>query len=192
MPLYKDIRKVVVKEVYKELSKEVKETAVKKEAKAKTDAEKISQQTISLKEMMNSGEYTREGIKKELRKIKDPEYRKALKDKDRRYKKKILDKYGYENLTDFKRNDVDNYEIQFGEYSPYRIKREESARIANELEKRLNALKDGEEYYPTDGAAVVVPKKKVNKYNRFESRTKVNRYNRFESVKKVNKYNRFE
>lgn len=118
---------------------------------------------------MNSGEYTREGIKKELRKIKDPEYRKALKDKDDAIRKKILDKYGYENLTDFKRNDEDNYEIEFGDDSPYRIERAESAKIANELEKRLNALEDGEEYYPTDGAAIVVPKKKVNKYNRYKS-----------------------
>ena len=141
---------------------------------------------------MNSGEYTREGIKKELRKIKDPEYRKALKDKDDAIRKKILDKYGYENLTDFKRNDEDNYEIEFGDDSPYRIERAESAKIANELEKRLNALEVGEEYYSTEGAAIVAPKKKANKYNRFESRTKVNRYNRFESVKKVNKYNRFE
>ena len=169
MPLYKDVRKVFMGYTYKELKKETKETAVKKKAEeiktALTDSQKIS----SLKEMMNSGEYTREGIKKELRKIKDPEYRKALKDKDDAIRKKILDKYGYENLTDFKRNDLDNYEIQFGEYSPYRIKREESARIANELEKRLNALKDGEEYYPTDGATIVVPKKKVNKYNRYKS-----------------------
>jgi len=142
--------------------------------------------------MMNSGRYTKEGIKKELRKIKDPEYRKALKDKDDAIKKKILDKYGYENLTDFKRNDEDNYEIEFGDDSPYRIERAESAKIANEIENRMKAIKDGEEYYPTDGAAIVAPKKKANKYNRFESRTKVNRYNRFESEKKVNKYNRFE
>ena len=56
----------------------------------------------------------------------------------------------------------------------------------------MNALEDGEEYYSTEGTAIVAPKKRANKYNRFESRTKVNRYNRFESVKKVNKYNRFE
>ena len=192
VPFYKDFRKIVMEGVYKELKKETKETAVKKEAEeiktALTDSQKIS----SLKEMMNSGEYTREGIKKELRKIKDPEYRKALKDKDDAIRKKILDKYGYENLTDFKRNDVDNYEIEFGDDSPYRIERAESAKIANELEKRLNALEDGEEYYSTEGTAIVAPKKRANKYNRFESRTKVNRYNRFESVKKVNKYNRFE
>ena len=169
VPFYKDVRKIVMEGVYKELKKETKETAVKKKAEEIKTALKDSQKTISLKEMMNSGEYTSEGIKKELRKIKDPEYRKALKDKDDAIRKKILDKYGYENLTDFKRNDVDNYEIQFGEYSPYRIKREESARIANELKKRLNALKDGEEYYPTDGATIVVPKKKVNKYNRYKS-----------------------
>ena len=180
VPFYRDVKKVALAEVYKELKKETKKEAEDKEVRDKKTALKDSQKTSILKQMMNSGAYTREGIKKELRKIKDPEYRKALKDKDDAIRKKILDKYGYENLTDFKRNDVDNYEIQFGEYSPYRIKREESARIANELEKRLNALKDGEEYYPTDGATIVVPKKKVNKYNRFESRTKVNRYNRFE------------
>jgi hypothetical protein len=192
MPLYKDVRKVFMGYTYKELKEETKKEAENKEVRDKKTALKDSQKTISLKEMMNSGRYTKEGIKKELRKIKDPEYRKALKDKDDAIRKKILDKYGYENLTDFKRNDVDNYEIQFGEYSPYRIKREESARIAYELKKRLNALKDGEEYYSTEGTAIVAPKKKANKYNRFESRTKVNRYNRFESVKKVNKYNRFE
>jgi len=167
--MYKDFRKIVMEGVYKELKEEKKLEAEEKVKKDKKTALKDSQKIISLKEMMNSGRYTKEGIKKELRKIKDPEYRKALKDKDDAIRKKILDKYGYENLTDFKRNDVDNYEIQFGEYSPYRIKREESAKIANELEKRLNALKDGEEYYPTDGATIVVPKKKVNKYNRYKS-----------------------
>ena len=135
---------------------------------------------------MNSGRYTKEGIKKELRKIKDPEYRKALKDKDDAIRKKILDKYGYENLTDFKRNDEDNYEIEFGDDSPYRIERAEAKKIASELEKRMDAIKDGEEYYPTDGAAIVAPKKKANKYNRFESRTKVNRYNRYKSVQNNN------
>lgn len=192
VPFYKDFRKIVLEGVYKELKEEVKEKAVKTKAKEIKTALTDSQKTISLKEMMNSGEYTREGIKKELRKIKDPEYRKALKDKDDAIRKKILDKYGYENLTDFKRNDEDNYEIEFGDDSPYRIERAESAKIANELEKRLNALEDGEEYYSTEGTAIVAPKKRANKYNRFESRTKVNRYNRFESVKKVNKYNRFE
>ena len=192
VPFYKDFRKIVMEGVYKELKEEVKEKAVKTKAKEIKTALTDSQKTISLKEMMNSGEYTREGIKKELRKIKDPEYRKALKDKDDAIRKKILDKYGYENLTDFKRNDEDNYEIEFGDDSPYRIERAESAKIANELEKRLNALEDGEEYYSTEGTAIVAPKKRANKYNRFESRTKVNRYNRFESVKKVNKYNRFE
>ena len=192
VPFYRDIKKIALAEVYKELKKETKETAVKKKAEEIKTALTDSQKKSSLKEMMDSGRYTKEGIKKELRKIKDPEYRKALKDKDDAIRKKILDKYGYDNLTDFKINDKDNYEIHFGEYSPYRIKREESARIANELKKRVNALEYGVEYYPTDGAAIVVPKKKVNKYNRFESRTKVNRYNRFESVKKVNKYNRFE
>lgn len=169
VPFYRDVKKIALAEVYKELKKETKEKAVKKEAEAKTDAEEIVQKTSILKQMMNSGAYTREGIKKELRKIKDPEYRKAFNDKEEAIKKKILDKYGYENLEDFKRNDEDNYEIEFGDDSPYRIKRAESAKIANELEKRLNALEDGEEYYPTDGAAIVVPKKKVNKYNRYKS-----------------------
>lgn len=192
VPFYKDFRKIVMEGVYKELKKETKETAVKKEAEeiktALTDSQKIS----SLKEMRSIGEYTKEEINNAIKRIKDPEYRKAFNDKEKAIKKKILDKYGYENLTDFKRNDEDNYEIEFGDDSPYRIERAESAKIANELEKRMDALEDGEEYYSTEGAAIVAPKKKANKYNRFESRTKVNRYNRFESEKKVNKYNRFE
>jgi hypothetical protein len=169
VPFYKDFRKIVMEGVYKELKEEKKLEAEEKVKEDKKTALKNSQKTISLKEMMNSGRYTKEGIKKELRKIKDPEYRKAENKKDDAIKEKILDKYGYENLEDFKRNDEYNYEIQFGEYSPYRIKREESAKIAYELKKRLNALKDGEEYYPTDGATIVVPKKKVNKYNRYKS-----------------------
>jgi len=192
VPFYKDFRKIVMEGVYKELKKETKETAVKKEAEeiktALTDSQKIS----SLKEMRSIGEYTKEEINNAIKRIKDPEYRKTFNDKEEAIKKKILDKYGYENLTDFKRNDEDNYEIEFGDDSPYRIERAESAKITLELKKRMDAIKDGEEYYSTEGAAIVAPKKKANKYNRFESRTKVNRYNRFESVKKVNKYNRFE
>lgn len=169
VPLYKDIKKVALAEVYKELKKEVKEKAVKKEAKeiktALTDNRKIS----SLRKMRSSGRYTDKEINKAIRIIKDPEYKKAFNDKEEAIKKKILDKYGYENLEDFKRNDEDNYEIEFGDDSPYRIKRAESTKITNELEKRVNALEDGEEYYSTDGAAIVVPKKKANKYNRYES-----------------------
>ena len=75
--------------------------------------------------------------------------------------KKILDKYGYENLTDFKRNDKDNYEIEFGDDSPYRIERAESAKITLELRKRMYAIKDGVEYVPEKKKSKVKVKVKV-------------------------------
>ena len=145
MPFYKDIRKVVVKEVYKELSKEVKETAVKKEAQAKTDAEEIVQKTSILKQMMNSGEYTREGIKKELRKIKDPEYRKAEKKIEDDMLKSILDKTKYSSRTDFEKREKENAKNAFKMYDK---KREESLKINRELTNRMDALEYGEQYVP--------------------------------------------
>jgi hypothetical protein len=145
MPFYKDIRKVAQQEVYKELSKEVKETAVNKEAKAKADAEKIVQQTSILKQMMNSGAYTREGIKKELRKIKDPEYRKAENKIEKDMLKSILDKTKYSSRTDFEEREKENAKNAFKLYDK---KREESLKISNELENRMKALKYGEQYVP--------------------------------------------
>ena len=145
MPFYKDIRKVAQEEVYKELKKETKETAVKKEAQAKTDAEEIVQKTSILKQMMNSGAYTREGIKKELRKIKDPEYRKAEKKIEDDMLKSILDKTKYSSRTDFEKREKENAKNAFKMYDK---KREESSKISNELENRMKALKYGEQYVP--------------------------------------------
>jgi hypothetical protein len=148
MPLYKDVRKVFMGYTYKELKKETKETAIKTKAKeiktALTDNQKIS----SLRKMRGSGRYTDKEINKAIRIIKDPEYKKAFNDKEEAIKKKILDKYGYDNKEDFERNDKKNYEIEFGERSNYFQERAESARIANELEKRVNALEYGVEYAP--------------------------------------------
>jgi hypothetical protein len=148
IPFYRDVKKVALAEVYKELKKETKETAVKKEAEeiktALTDNQKIS----SLRKMRGSGRYTDKEINKAIRIIKDPEYKKAFNDKEEAIKKKILDKYGYDNKEDFERNDKKNYDIEFGERSNYFQERAESARIANELEKRVNALEDGVEYAP--------------------------------------------
>ena len=148
MPLYKDVRKVFMGYTYKELKKETKETAVKKKTEeiktALTDSQKIS----SLRKMRSSGRYTDKEINKAIRIIKDPEYKKAFNDKEEAIKKKILDKYGYDNKEDFERNDEKNYKIEFGKRSNYFQERAESAKIANELEKRVNALKDGVEYAP--------------------------------------------
>ena len=151
VPFYRDIKKIALAEVYKELKKETKEKAEKTEAKeietALTNRQKIS----SLRKMRGIGGYTDKEINKAIRIIKDPEYKKAFNDKEDAIKKKILDKYGYENLEDFERNDEKNYEIEFGDDSPYRIERAESAKIANELEKRINAIKDGKQYVPKKG-----------------------------------------
>jgi uncharacterized membrane protein YgcG len=150
VPLYKDFRIIVMEGVYKELKKEVKETAVKKEAEAKTDAEKISQQTSILKEMMDSGRYTKEGIKKELRKIKDPEYSKAENKKEKDIVKAMLKPYGYDNKEDFETYDKDKYEIVFGEDSKYGKERAEARKISNELEKRATAAKYNKQYVPKE------------------------------------------
>ena len=147
VPFYKDFRKIVMEGVYKELKKETKETAVKKEAEAKLDAEKIVQQTSILKQMMNSGAYTREGIKKELRKIKDPEYRKAENKIEKDMLKSILDKTKYSSRTDFEEREKENAKNAFKIYDK---KRDESLKILNELENRMKALKYGEQYVPKE------------------------------------------
>ena len=151
VPFYRDIKKIALAEVYKELKKETKEKAEKTEAKEIETATTNRQKISSLRKMRGIGGYTDKEINKAIRIIKDPEYKKAFNDKEDAIKKKILDKYGYENLEDFERNDEKNYEIEFGDDSPYRIERAESARIANELEKRINAIKDGKQYVPKKG-----------------------------------------
>ena len=148
VPFYRDIKKIALAEVYKELKKETKEKAEKTEAKEIETATTNRQKISSLRKMRGIGGYTDKEINKAIRIIKDPEYKKAFNDKEDAIKKKILDKYGYENLEDFERNDEKNYEIEFGDDSKYRIERAESARIANELEKRINAIKDGKQYVP--------------------------------------------
>jgi hypothetical protein len=148
IPMYKDFRKIVMEGVYKELKEEKKLEAEEKVKKDKKTALTNRQKISSLRKMRSIGGYTDKEINKAIRIIKDPEYKKAFNDKEAAIEKKILDKYGYENLTDFKRNDKDNYEIEFGDDSPYRIERAESAKIANELRNRMYAIKDGVEYVP--------------------------------------------
>ena len=145
VPFYKDVRKIVMEGVYKELKKETKEKAVKKEAEAKADAEEIVQKTSILKEMMDSGRYTKEGIKKELRKIKDPEYRKAEKKIEEDMVKAILDQQTikYSNKQDFEKREKEKAKIAFKMYDK---RREESLKILNELKNRMKALEYDEEY----------------------------------------------
>jgi len=157
VPFYKDIRKIVMEGVYKELKKETKEKAVKTEAREIETATTNRQKISSLRKMRSIGEYTDKEINKAIRIIKNPEYKKAFNDKEEAIKKKILDEYGYDNLEDFEINDEKNYEIEFGDDSKYRIERAESARIANELEKRMDAIKYGKPY---------VPKKELTPYER--------------------------
>ena len=145
VPFYKDFRKIVMEGVYKELKKETKETAVKKEAEAKADAEEIVQKTSILKEMMDSGRYTKEGIRKELRKIKDPEYRKAERKIEEDMVKAILDQQTikYSNKEDFEKREKEKAKIAF---KMYHKRREESLKILNELKNRMKALEYDEEY----------------------------------------------
>jgi len=149
VPFYKDFRKIVMEGVYKELKKETKETAVKKEAEAKVDAEEIVQKTSILKEMMDSGRYTKEGIKKELRKIKDPEYRKAERKIEEDMVKAILDQQTikYSNKEDFEKREKEKAKIAF---KMYHKRREESLKILNELKNRMKALEYDEEYIVKD------------------------------------------
>ena len=149
VPFYKDFRKIVMEGVYKELKKETKETAVKKEADAKADAEEIVQKTSILKEMMDSGRYTKEGIRKELRKIKDPEYRKAERKIEEDMVKAILDQQTikYSNKEDFEKREKEKAKIAF---KMYHKRREESLKILNELKNRMKALEYDEEYIVKD------------------------------------------
>ena len=157
IPFYRDVKKVALAEVYKELKKETKEKAKKTEAREIETATTNRQKISSLRKMRGIGGYTDKEINKAIRIVKDPEYKKAFNDKEEAIKKKILDKYGYDNLEDFEINDEKNYEIEFGDDSKYRIERAESARIANELEKRMDAIKYGKPY---------VPKKELTPYER--------------------------
>jgi len=140
IPFYRDVKKVALAEVYKELKKETKETDIKTKAEEIKTALTNNQKISSLRKMRGSGRYTDKEINKAIRIIKDPEYKKAFNDKEKAIKKKILDKYGYDNKEDFKRNDEKNYDIEFGEMSNYFQERVESARIASELEERVNEL----------------------------------------------------
>ena len=122
-----------------------KKEAEDKEVRDKKTALKDSQKTSILKQMMNSGAYTREGIKKELRKIKDPEYRKAEKKIEDDMLKSILDKTKYSSRTDFEKREKENAKNAFKMYDK---KREESLKINRELTNRMDALEYGEQYVP--------------------------------------------
>jgi len=99
--------------------------------------------------MMDSGRYTKEGIKKELRKIKDPEYRKAERKIEEDMVKAILDQQTikYSNKEDFEKREKEKAKIAF---KMYHKRREESLKILNELKNRMKALEYDEEYIVKD------------------------------------------
>ncbi len=149
VPFYRDLRKIMMEYTYKELKKELKET---KEKKVKKDAKTASENRIKINLLRKMkgiyGNSYKDEINHEIKMIKYPEYKKEYNKKEEEVRKNILDKYGYENMEDFERNDKEEYNKVFGDESPFRKERANQVKITKEIKDRVNAFEDGKQYVP--------------------------------------------
>ena len=138
--------------VYDELKKELKEDAAKKVIKDEKDANTLETETNMLNRMrvIHTDGRSRSIIDDELRKLNDPEYRKEENKKEEDEQKRLLDKYGYDSMTEFEYDDKEKYDKVFGDDSPYRKKMAPTAKIRQELDARILAAKFGKAYKPKE------------------------------------------
>jgi hypothetical protein len=158
IPLYKDIRKVVMDNIYASLKKEMAEAEAKKEQKA---AETLIKNTkkIEVLEQMKAGS-ANENIRNEMqRQIEilslSPEQKKAY-DEENKGAKELKDAeydallQGYENQTQMKNADKALWERTFGPNSSYYKENYEEKKVKSMLENVMNGgdLDEDEEEIP--------------------------------------------
>jgi hypothetical protein len=138
VPLYKDVRKVAMAQIYKDLKKapEKSEEQMKKE--------KVKEKKIEMLNKMKASEANPKKKKEIEDKIKylnmtyseKEEFNKVINEKE----DKLLQ--GYENKTEMKRYDPDLYERTFGEDSRYYIENKEKNEVEKSLEKIIQEEED--------------------------------------------------
>jgi hypothetical protein len=155
VPLYKDIRKVVIQNIYASLKQEMIEAEDKKEQKETEDYQKKSQKIQVLEQMKidNGDTKMREEIQKQIDILNmDAEDKKAY-DNDNKEEKDLKEAeyeallQGYENQTQMKNADKPLWERTFGPNSSYYKENYEEKKVKSMLESTMNGgdLNDEEE-----------------------------------------------
>jgi len=158
IPLYKDIRKVVLNNMYSSLRKEQQKEEDKKEQREKETQEKTIQQYQLLNQLLEdeTDPDNIDAIKSKINELNlSKEERKNINKLKKEERKNLLQ--GYDNIQDMKRYNPKLYEENFGPESEYGEKYKEEFLIEKSIKKLRRKMKDEEmEYVPQ-------PKKKKQK-----------------------------
>jgi len=157
IPLYKDVRKVIVNNIYSSLREEQKADKIKKQEKeAKETIEDASDLDILNKMKANEFDSKKKRIIEEkINKIvnETPEEKEARKEANilmKERKKVLLGEY--DNQTDMKRRDRDMWEKNFGPNSDWGKENKLENEIDNALDKERQRIEDEmNDYVPNDG-----------------------------------------
>jgi hypothetical protein len=150
VPLYKDIRKIVLKDMYSSIKKAEKEAEEKKETKDKQTQEAKAEQSKLLNMLLEEETDTESinAIRKKINELGETKEEGKARRKMRKEEKKALLK-GYESVSDMKRYNPKLYEETFGEKSSYYEKYKDEMLINKEINKLERKIKDEEmEYVP--------------------------------------------
>jgi hypothetical protein len=150
VPLYKDVRKIVINNMYSSLKNAQKEIEGKKEERQiETEEQRNEERKLlnMLLEEETDSDNIRE-IKKKISQLGETEEEGKARRKMRKEERKKLLK-GYENMDDMRRYNPELYEETFGEGSEYYEKYKEEYEVNKALNKLKTRIKDEEmEYFP--------------------------------------------
>jgi hypothetical protein len=145
VPLYKDIRKVVIQNIYASLKQEMAEAAEKKEQKEDEESQKNSQKIQVLEQMKidNGDVKMREEIQKQIDILyMDAEDKKAYEEENKEEKDLKEAEYkallqGYDTQTEMKSADKPLWEKTFGPTSSYYKENYEEKKVKKMLKKSM-------------------------------------------------------
>jgi hypothetical protein len=190
IPLYKDIRKVVISNIYSSLKEEKKSNEIKQEEKQSEQQEKISALKTIIEE--SNDEAVIKQAKEKINKLDgSTEQKNAIKQdnaQDRKAKEKLLvdpdTGEEYDNESDLKRYNRNLWEQNFGEGSAWYESHKEEKEAESLLNKKLQEIKDREMNYTgknSDGSVKRFGASGTKKAQRFGSSSKGSKVRRFGS-----------
>lgn len=181
IPLYKDVRKVVISNIYSSLKEEKKSNEIKQEEKQSEQQEKVNALKTIIEE--SNDEAVIKQAKEKINKLDgSTEQKNAIKQEnaqDRKAKEKLLvdpdTGEEYDNESDLKRYNRNLWEQNFGEGSAWYESHKEEKEAESLLNKKLQEIKDREMNYTgrnSDGSRKRFGASGTKKTQRFGSSSK--------------------
>ena len=181
IPLYKDVRKVVISNIYSSLKEEKKSNEIKQEEKQSEQQEKVNALKTIIEE--SNDEAVIKQAQEKIDKLDgSTEQKNAIKQEnaqDKKAKEKLLvdpdTGEEYDNESDLKRYNRNLWEQNFGEGSPWYESHKEEKEAESLLNKKLQEIKDREMNYTgrnSDGSRKRFGASSTKKAQRFGSSSK--------------------